>query len=90
MYMYTMVSKFIVASAGLLNEGLGKKLNLKHWLSNRKNLLRLPKSGFNTVRLEQVRTHCFSRQADGATLGHIFFIYEAQSLTNSGKSLGIV
>ena len=30
-----------------------------------------PKSEFNTVRLEQVRTHCFSRQAHGATLGHI-------------------
>ena len=33
--------------------------------------LQPPKSGFNTVRLEQVGTHCFSRQAYGATLGRI-------------------
>ena len=36
-------------------------------------VLQPPKSGFNTVRLEQVRTDCFSRQAHGSTLGHIFF-----------------
>ena len=35
--------------------------------------LQPPKSGLNTVRLEQVRTHCFSRQAHGVTLGRIFF-----------------
>ena len=34
--------------------------------------LQPPKSGFNTVRLVQVRTHRFSRQAHGATLGRIF------------------
>ena len=33
------------------------------------------KSGFNTVRLMQVPTHCFSRQTHGATLGHIFFVF---------------
>ena len=31
------------------------------------------KSGFSTVRLEQVGTHCFSRQAHGATMVCIFF-----------------
>ena len=36
-------------------------------------VLQTPKSVFNTVRLEQVQTHCFSRQAHGATLGRIFF-----------------
>ena len=33
------------------------------------------KCGFNAVILEQVRTHCFSRQAHGATLGRIFFSF---------------
>ena len=33
-------------------------------------VLQPPKSGFNTV---QVRTHCFSRQAHGATQGRNFF-----------------
>ena len=32
-----------------------------------------PKSGFNTVRLEQVPNHCFSRHARGTTMGRIFF-----------------
>ena len=32
-----------------------------------------PKSGFNIVRLGLVRNHCFSRQANLATLGSIFF-----------------
>ena len=35
-----MVSKFTVPPAGLPNEGLRKKLNLKHWLSKKKNVLR--------------------------------------------------
>ena len=37
---YDMVKKLIVPPAGLPNEGLRKKLNLKQWLSTRKNLLR--------------------------------------------------
>ena len=37
--------------------------------------LQPPKSGFNTVRLEPVWKHCFSRQAHAATLGHIFFVF---------------
>ena len=38
-------------------------------------VLKPPKSGFNTVRLEQVQIHCFSKQAHEATLGCIFFIF---------------
>ena len=52
-------------------------------------VLQPPKSGFNTVRLEQVQTHCFSRHAHGATLGRIFFSFEAQNLRNSEKSEGV-
>ena len=33
-----MVNIFIVPPAGLPNEGLRKKFNLKYWLSTRKNL----------------------------------------------------
>ena len=40
MCIYNMVIKFIVPPAGLPNQGLRKKLNAKHWLSTRKNLLR--------------------------------------------------
>ena len=35
-----MVNKSIMSPAGLPNEGLRKKLNLKNWLFTRKNLLR--------------------------------------------------
>ena len=35
-----MVNKFIVPPAGLPNDGLRKRLNLKHWLYTRNNLLR--------------------------------------------------
>ena len=59
------------------------------WMSS-DFVLQPPKSGVNTARLEQVRTFCFSRQAPGATLGHIFFGFKAQSLTNSEKFSGIV
>ena len=50
-------------------------------------VLQPPNYGLNTVRLVQVRTHFFSIQAHGAVYSLVF---EAQSLTNSGKSLGIV
>ena len=33
-----MVTKFIVPSEGLPNEGLKKQLNLKHWPYTRKNM----------------------------------------------------
>ena len=36
-------------------------------------VLQPPKTWVDTVRLELVRTHSFSRQAHGATLGRIFF-----------------
>ena len=35
-----MIKKYIVPPAGLPNSGLRKKLNLTHWMSTRKNLLR--------------------------------------------------
>ena len=37
---FYMVNQFIVPPAGLPNQGQRKKLNVKHWLSTRKNLLR--------------------------------------------------
>ena len=52
-------------SPTILQDGCGVILSLRPDF-----VLQPPKSGFNTV---QVRTHCFSRQAHGATLGRIFF-----------------
>ena len=53
-------------------------------------VLQPTKSRFNTVRLVQVQTHCFSRQAHGATLGHIFFNVWSQKLANSGNSFRVL
>ena len=50
-------------------------------------LLQPPKSGFNTVRLEQVQTDCFSGQAHGATLGRILFGFWSQKSDNQWKVL---
>ena len=48
------------------------------------------KSGSNTVRLWRVKTHCFSGQALGQLWAASSFVFEAKSLKNRGKSVGIV
>ena len=50
-------------------------------------VLQPPKSGHKTVRLEPVRTHCFSGQAHGTTLGHIFFGFWSPKFDNQWKVL---
>ena len=53
-------------------------------------VLQPPKSGVNTVRLEQVWTCCFSRQAHGQLWPASSSVFEAQNLPNSEKSSGFV